>query len=114
MTLTYAPAPTLMTSDEARLGLARSALRCLRSATCGPAGLLAMLWGLPAAEDWAMCDRELAEDHLGVLAEIADAGHEGLIGEELAGICSATGLAGGQVDNLEVIAQIVGEGDDAA
>jgi hypothetical protein len=114
ITLTRPAAPTtvLMTAEEARLAVVRSARRCLTEATGAPIVILAMLWGLPAGQDWSSDDVDLAAAHQRALAEISRAGHEEIIADELAGISSATGLADGRLSNVDVICQIVDDADN--
>jgi hypothetical protein len=83
----------LLTLDEARAAVVRSAARCVAESRCAPSGLERMLWG--QGGDWSTTDRALAADHRQVLDEVARAGHGWIVAEQVEGIISATQGAGG-------------------
>ena len=97
----------LLTVDEARLALCRSALTCLRHAQCGPCGLLLMLSGALTGPGWIRADQVLSNRHRQILTAIEASGHGWIIDDEIAGIASSTGLDEGRLDSLESIAQSV-------
>ena len=94
----------LMTLDEARMRLGRSALACLRSASCGPQELWAMLRGLPV-RGLTLPDHRLASAHRRVLDDIEAAGHGDVIDDELEGLASATGLDEGELRDISAIVE---------
>lgn len=93
----------LMTPDEARMQLGRSALACLQSASCGPHELWAMLRGLPV-RGVTLPDHRLAFAHKRVLDDIEAAGYGDVIDDELEGLASATGLDEGELRDISAIA----------
>ena len=95
----------LMTCDEARWRLGRSAVVCLREAVCAPHLLCAMLWGV-RIDGLDRRDLELARAHKQTLEAVEAAGHGSIIGEELEGICSATGIDEDRLENVDLIAQV--------
>jgi hypothetical protein len=86
------PVP-LLTLDEARSAVVRSAARCVAESRCAPSGLQRMLWG--QAGEWSTADRALAAHHRQVLEEVARAGHGWIVAAQVEGIISATEGAGG-------------------
>jgi hypothetical protein len=101
----------LLTVDEARLALCRSALASLRHAQCGPGGLLLMLSGAPSGPGWSRADQILSNRHREILMAIEASGHGWIIDDEIAGIASSIGLDEGRVDSLDSIAQTVADAD---
>jgi hypothetical protein len=101
----------LLTVDEARLALCRSALECLRHAQCGPCGLLPMLSGALTGPGWIRVDQVLSNRHRQLLMAIEASGHGWIIDDEIAGIASSTGLDEGRLDSLDSIAQSVADAD---
>jgi hypothetical protein len=90
----------LLTMDEARAVVVRSAIDTLAGATCGAEGALAMLWALPGGAGWNAADELLALEHRRTLEWVNEAGHGAVIAEELRGVMAATGLDDGEVRDL--------------
>lgn len=94
--------PALLTVEEARATLIRSALVCLRHAGGAPRHLPALLAGHPGSGN---PDHErLAVAHRQTLDMVARAGHGWIIDDQVAGIVAAVGLDDGEVRDLDVIA----------
>lgn len=98
----------LLTVDEARHTVVRSAWRCLRGGRCAKAGLHSMLWGLEEDGGWCRQDRLLALEHRRVLDIVADAGYGWIVPEELEGIEAAAFTEADQVVRLDAIAEVLG------
>jgi hypothetical protein len=96
----------LLTVDEARTEILRSAVACLLQAPCGPEALLAILHA--TAEPADPTSARLAGEHAGVLAAVRAAGHGWVIEDQLGGICEAAGLADGEVRNVDALALLAG------
>lgn len=101
----------LLTVDEARLALCRSALTCLRNAQCGPSGLLPMLVGALTGPGWTRADQVLSYRHREILMAIEASGHGWIVHDEIAGVASSTGLDEGRLDSIDSIVQSVAEAD---
>ena len=102
----------LLTVDEARTAVVRSAARCLQRAECPPDGRIAMLWALPGGPGWTAEDEQLAAGHRVILENVAAVGRADVIAPELLGIQSATGLDKGVFCGLEtILAQLAPEGE---
>ena len=101
----------LLTVDEARVEICRSALTCLRHAQCAPGGLFLMLSGALTGPGWNRADHVLSNHHRQVLLAIEASGHGWIIEDEIAGIASSTGLDEGRLDSLDAIAQSVADAD---
>jgi hypothetical protein len=97
-------AQVLFTRDEARQHVARSALACITRARANGADLVALVRGEDVPGSMSLADRQLAADHGAALAEVRASGHGWVIAEELEGIVSATGIARGRADNLDLLA----------
>ena len=94
---------TLLTIDEARAVVVRSAVTALTRAKCGPEGALAMLWALPGGADWRASDEALAVEHRETLEWVNRVGHGAIIAEELLGVMAATGLDEGKLRDLDLV-----------
>ena len=97
----------LLTVDEARTAVVRSAARCLQRAECPVDRKIAMLWALPGGPGWTAEDEQLAVAHRVVLENVVAVGRADVYAPELLGIQSATGLDKGEFCGLEtVLAQL--------
>jgi hypothetical protein len=94
---------TLLTMDEARAVVVRSAIDTLAGATCGAEGALAMLWALPGGAGWSAADELSALEHRRTLEWVNEAGHGAVIAEELRGVMAATGLDDGELRDLDLV-----------
>src|SRR5690242_17172004 len=103
----------MLTIDEARDEVVRSAVRCLRYGSCPPEGLLAMVWALPGGARWSSADHELVADHRRVFEQVCAAGHGWVITEEIEGIIAATGLGDGEVHDVDVFLAELDADDEA-
>jgi hypothetical protein len=92
-----------LTIDEARAEIVRSAAQALQHASCAPEGMLALLWALPAGAGWSAHDEEIAVAHRATLEWVKEAGHGSVIAEELLGVMAATGLADGEMRDLDLV-----------
>jgi hypothetical protein len=102
-----AHASSLLTTDEARTEVVKSAVKCLLGTDCPPDVKASMLWGLPGSSRLSKSDKLLADEHRRVLEAVAAAGQADVIFPELLGIQSATGLHKGEFCGLEeVVAQL--------
>lgn len=101
----------LMTADEARWELGRSAIACIKGARCEPRDLWALLHGLHVS-GLRFRDRSLAVAHKRVLAAIKAAGHGYVIADELEGIGSATGLCEGELRDITALEETFAEEPD--
>jgi hypothetical protein len=101
----------LMTADEARWALGRSAVACIKGARCPPADLWVLLQGLPVP-GLLFRDRSLAANHNRVLGEINASGHGYLIDDELEGIGSATGLDEGELRDITALEETFADAPD--
>jgi hypothetical protein len=101
----------LMTADEARRELGRSAVACIKDSGCAPGELWALLHGVPV-QGLEFRDRSLAAAHNRVLAAIEAAGHGYLIAEELEGIGSATGLDEGELRDITAVTETFADEPD--
>jgi hypothetical protein len=100
-----------MTPDEARWALGQSVVCCLEGAGCEAQDLWTFLHGLPVP-GLQFRDRSLALAHKRVLATINAAGHGYVIGDELEGIGSATGLDEGERRDITAVAETFAYGPD--
>jgi hypothetical protein len=101
----------LMTADDARWALGRSAIACIKGLSCGYKELWAVLHGAPV-QGLEFRDRSLARAHTRVLAAINAAGHGYLIEDELEGIGSATGLDEGELRDITAVEETFADEPD--
>jgi hypothetical protein len=94
----------LLTEDEGRSEVVRSAVVALGRASCSPDGRLAILWGVPGGSGWSTNDELLAREHRQRLEWVNEAGHGAVIAEELLGVMTATGLDTGEFHDLDLVA----------
>ena len=92
----------LLTVEEARRCLVRSALVCLRQARCPTDDLRRLLAGHPALRPLDRPHRRMAQSHRRALDIIGRAGYGWIIDDQLDGIYSAVGLNDGLIAGLDV------------
>src|SRR3954454_11425442 len=100
-------AGAMLTVDEARSAVARSAVDCLASGRCGRDGLIAILHWETSHPSWRRRDVKVASSHRRVLRQVGECGHGWIVEDELAGVIAAAGLDGEgaweTVENLDVL-----------
>src|SRR4051794_4515312 len=85
-------APAVLTLDEARAAVVRSAIACLEAARCNRDGQLAMLRGEPTHPSWGPSDQRVAARHRRLVSDVRSGEHGWVVDDELEGVIAATGL----------------------